>query len=670
MLTLVLTDVLAVVLALLSAVLVGFVARRILDTPVGWPRSLIVGLLVFAAGFPLAGWVLDESGVLPEGGQTDDARTALVAIAILLLALAWVFALGVAALVALEALFPTRPLSNPLAVIRAAGRRSRRTRRYLQILGIASRHGIGWMFTGSSRATQELTTAQQRAQALVSAINDSGVSFVKLGQVLSTRRDMIPEPYISALGSLQSSATTLAWSEIRGVIQTEIGGSLDTVFASVDEVPLAAASVAQVHTATLLDGTPVVVKVQRPTARAQVTADVDIILRLAQRAETRTNVGRNLRLESVARGFTATLLDELDYRIEATNTEMIRSSLAKIEGETEPVGISVPRLFPAASSARLLTMELVDGVPLSRAGAELDAMPAEERTALATRLMGAVVEQMLVQGVFHADLHPGNAILREDGSLGLIDFGAIGILEHSQRRRLTALFLAAASDDDVAATDALLLIVDTPDDLDVDAFRHDIGVVLTSEQYRPAGSGSIFTRMVDVIRENRIALPGDLASAFRSLATLEGCLKVIDPGYDMMRQALQLLPNLLQHAQSLPRTATSAQARAAVLAEMTSTLPHRVDAVLSSVEDGTLAIRVKTLDESERSFVRATTSHVVGTLVSIAAVVIAVVLIVSDTGPILVGSVGLFDLVGSLIGFFGFLGLLRAVRQTFVGRQR
>lgn len=263
MLTLVLTDVLAVVLALLSAVLVGFVARRILDTPVGWPRSLIVGLLVFAAGFPLAGWVLDESGVLPEGGQTDDARTALVAIAILLLALAWVFALGVAALVALEALFPTRPLSNPLAVIRAAGRRSRRTRRYLQILGIASRHGIGWMFTGSSRATQELTTAQQRAQALVSAINDSGVSFVKLGQVLSTRRDMIPEPYISALGSLQSSATTLAWSEIRGVIQTEIGGSLDTVFASVDEVPLAAASVAQVHTATLLDGTPVVVKVQR-----------------------------------------------------------------------------------------------------------------------------------------------------------------------------------------------------------------------------------------------------------------------------------------------------------------------------------------------------------------------------------------------------------------------
>nr|WP_315268355.1 AarF/UbiB family protein [Microbacterium lemovicicum] len=661
------TDVLTVVLALLSALLVGFVARRTLATPVGWPRSIIVGLLVFLTGPAFANWVVDEAAILPASGETGDARIAFVAIGLVIIALAWIFALGVAILVGLEAIFPTRPLSNPITVIRAASRRAKRSRRYLQIVGIASRHGIGWMFSGSNRAAHELTTSQQRAQALVRAINASGVSFVKLGQVLSTRRDMIPEPYISALGSLQSSATTLEWAEIREVIRAEVPGDVDAVFASIDEVPLAAASVAQVHTATLIDGTPVVVKVQRPTARAQVTADVDIILRLAERAETRTRIGRNLRLQSVARGFTTSLLDELDYRIEATNTEMIRRSLAKISSDHESIGISVPRLFPAASSARLLTMELVDGVPLSRAADRLDALPKERRTALAARLMGAVVEQMLVHGVFHADLHPGNAILREDGTLGLIDFGAVGILEHSQRQRLTALLLAAASEDDVAATDALLLIVDAPSDLDVDAFRHDIGVVITSEQYRPSGSGSIFTRMVDVIRENRIGLPGDLAAAFRSLATLEGCLKVIDPDFDMMRQALLLVPKLLRRVQSLPRAATSAQARAAVLAEMVGTLPHRADAVLSGIENGTLAIRVKSLDGPERAFLTSTTSLVVGTVVSIAAVVVAVVLIVSDTGPMLVGQVGMFDLLGAVIGFFGFLGLLRAVRQTFVG---
>lgn len=667
-----LDDILTVVIALVFAVLAGFVARRILDTHVGWPRSILVGLVIFFAGFPFAAWVLDSTGILPTG-TTDDLRTALVAIAIIVLSLAWVFALGVALLVASEALFPTRAIPNPITVFRAAIRRRKRTRRYLQILAIASRHGAGWIFTGGSAAQHELTTRQQRAQSMVAAINESGVSFVKLGQVLSTRRDLIPEPYISALGSLQSSATTLPWQAIQEVIAHEVREPLDTVFASIDEEPLAAASVAQVHTARLTDGTAVVVKVQRPAARAQVTADVDIIMRLAQRAETRTRFGANLRLQSVARGFTSSLMDELDYRIEATNTEMVRSTLATIaeEDEGQRAEIAVPRLFPQASSARILTMELVDGVPLSRAKERLDAMSDDERSALATGLMSTVIEQILVQGIFHADMHPGNVILREDGSLGLIDFGAVGVLERSQRQRLSALLLAAASEDDVAATDALLLIVDVPEDLDVDAFRHDIGVVITSQQYMPPGSGSIFTRMIDVVREHRIALPGDLSAAFRSLATLEGCLRVIQHDFDMMREALAVVPKILRRSLSLRRTATSAQARAAVLGEMAGALPQRLDAVLTDLEAGKLTVRLRALqDNDDRGFVRGIASQLVGTLISIAAVVIAIVLIVSDAGPVLVGPVSLFDLLGALIGFFGFLGLLRAVRQTFRDARR
>lgn len=668
-----LTDILTFLIALLFAVLVGFVARRILDTPVGWPRSIIVGLLIFFTGFPFAGWVLDSAAVLPPSGETDDVGTAAVAISIVLLSIAWVFALGVGVLVGLEAIFPTRPLRNPIDVVRAAVKRNKRSRRYFQILATASRHGAGWLFSGHSKAHQELTDSEQRAQAMVDTINDSGVSFVKLGQVLSTRRDLIPEPYLSALASLQSSATTLPWDAIEPVIEDEIGGPINTVFAAVDSEPLAAASVAQVHTGMLLDGTAVVVKVQRPTARAQVEADVDIILRLAHRAETRTRMGRNLRMESVARGFTATLLDELDYGIEATNTEMIRRGLhaiAQQDGDAS-IDISVPRLFPAASGTRILTMDFVEGVPLSRAGERLHAMSPDEREALAAGLMSTVIEQILVQGVFHADLHPGNVILRDDGSLVLIDFGAVGILELSQRQRLTALLLAAASEDDVAATDALLLIVDVPKDADIDAFRHDIGVVITSEKYRPAGSGSIFTRMVDVIRENRIALPGDLASAFRSLATLEGCLRVIEQDFDMMRQAMDLVPRLLRRTVSLKRTATSAQARAAIMAQMVSSLPQRLDALMSNVEDGSFSIRLKAFgDQADQGFLRALTSQFVSTLVSIAAVVVAVVLIVSSAGPQLVGGVTLFDLLGAVIGFFGFLGVLRVVRQTFVKPRR
>ena len=660
------TDVLTVVLAIVSAVLVGFVARRILDSPVGWPRSIVVGLLVFATGLPFASWLVDQTGLLIDG-ETRSVRDAFIALAVVLLSVAWVFALGIGVLVALEVVFPTRPLPNPVDVVRAAIRQRKRTRRYVQIVGIATRHGAGWIFHGRSGIQHELTTSEQRARALVSTINESGVTFVKLGQVLSTRRDLVPEPYLSALASLQSGATTLPWETIRPVIEEALGAPLETVFTSVDPEPLAAASVAQVHRAVLLDGTAVVVKVQRPAARAQVEADADIIVRLAHRAEQRTHMGHDLRIESVARGFTATLLDELDYRIEAGNVEMIRHTLVD---SAAPDTISVPRVYPEASGSRVLTMELVDGEPLSRAGDELAALSTEQRQELATGLMMTVLEQILVHGVFHADLHPGNVILRRDGTLGLIDFGAVGVIERSQRSYLTALMLAAVSEDDIAATEALLLIVDVPADADLDALRHDVGVVITTERFRPGGNGSIFTRLLDVIRQHRIALPGDLAAAFRSFATLEGCLKVLDPGFDMFEQALPMVPKLLRRDRSLKRTITSAQAQAAVGAARLRALPGRLDALLSGIESGSFGIKLKAFsDEAGQTFVQRIASELVGTLISIAAVVIAVVLIVTDAGPVFRDGLRLFDLFGAFIGFLGFLGLLRVVRQIFIRRR-
>lgn len=667
-----LTDILTVIAGLLSAVLVGFVARRVLDTPVGWPRSIVVGLIVFVTGLPFAAWVLGQTTLLPNG-ETDDVRDALLATAVIALSVAWVFAAGVATLVALEGIFPTRPLPNPIDVVRGALRQRKRTRRYLQILAIASRHGAGWLFRGRSRVEEHTTdtTSVQRAAAIVATINDAGVSFVKLGQVLSTRRDLLPEPYLGALSSLQTNATTLPWSTIRDVIEHDLGAPLDTVFAAIDPEPLAAASVAQVHTAELLDGTPVVVKVQRPAAREQVEADVDIILRLAHRAETHTRMGHDLRLESVARGFTSTLLEELDYRVEARNMAMIRSTLDAIDEADPPRAglITVPQVYATGSGQRMLTMGLVDGVPLSHAAARLAELDATERERLATVLMSTVIEQILVYGVFHADLHPGNVILRDDATLGLIDLGAIGIVERSARQHLAALLLAALSENDMAATDALLLIVDVPDDVDVDAFRHDIGIVLTTERFASGADGSIFTRVVDVIRQHRIALPGDLASAFRSFATLEGCLRVLVPDFDMVGRALPLVPVLLRRMVSLRRFATNAQAEAAITSAMMRTLPRRIDALLSGLERGTVGVRLRA-DDGDQGFLRSLVSESIGTVVSVAAVVIAVVLLVNGAGPDLGGGLGLFDLLGAIIGLFGFLGLLRVVRQLFARHRR
>ena len=667
-----LADVLIVVLGILSAVLVGFASRRVLDTPVGWPRSIVVGLLVFVCGLPFGRWVTEQTGIV-SGDRADLESSALVAWIVVLLSIAWVFAIGVALLVALELVWPTASLRNPIDTVRAALRQRKRTRRYAQILAIASRRGVGWVFHGHARSGTGHSTPAERAAAIVDTINESGVTFVKLGQVLSTRRDLIPEPYLSALGSLQSAATTLPWSVVGPEIEAELGRPIAEVFSSVSETPLAAASVAQVHTARLLDGTAVVVKVQRPTARAQVEADVDIIVRLAQRAEKHSLQARELRAESVARGFTTTLLAELDYRVEYSNTEMLRSTLRMIgeHAHADDVRISVPRVYPAASSQRMLTMDLVDGTPLSAADARLASMSDESRDRLAAGLMNAVLEQILVHGVFHADLHPGNVILKDDGSLGLIDFGAVGIIERSQRHNLSALLLAAACEDDIAATDALMLIVDVPDDTDVDAFRHDIGVVLTTVQHRAGGEGSIFSLMLDVIRQHHLALPATLSSAFRSFATLEGCLKVLVPDFDLAERALARMPALTRRALSAKRIAASAQAQAAVLSAYARKLPRRLESLASQLERGTLNVRVRSFAAADDQwFVGALVSEILGVLVSITAVVLAIVLVVSDSGPLLAPQLGLFDLLGAFVGFLGFLGILRTVRRIFIRRPR
>ncbi|WP_163568909.1 ABC1 kinase family protein [Fodinicola feengrottensis] len=652
--------VVVVAAAALFAVCAGMVARRVLGTPVGWPRTFVVGLVVYAGSSPFATFVAAAAGL--RGGPDHLSVSVLVAAAFILLAFGWLFAFGVAALVAVEAIWPTGSVPNPLRLVRDLVGRRRRTRRYLAILSIASRHGLSRVLRGRRVSQPEL---ERTPVALVAALNEAGVTFVKLGQLLSTRRDLLPDRYVEALSHLQTRARPVRWDEIRAVIEAELGGPIDTFFfAEVDPKPLAAASVAQVvHAARLADGTDVVVKVQRPTAQAQVRADVDIIVRLASWIETRTDWGRDLGAVALAEGFAQSLRDELDYRTEHRHMEMIR----KASGESL---LAVPLVFPTLCGQRILTMQRFDGVPVGDAASALAKIPDSDRRALAANLCDEVLRQILVHGVFHADLHPGNLMLREDRTIGLLDFfGSVGVLDRETREALAAFLQAVDNDDNAAATDALLLLAEAPESLDMRTLRRDLGAVVTSMRYQ-TGAG-VFTQFLDVVRVYRLGVPPYVAAAFRTITALEGALTLIDPRFDLVAYARSIAPRLGEELFPPEQLAAAAKSRMAAFLAVSRRIPGRLEAITANLESGRLAVRFRPFaDPDDRVFLASLVTDGVSALVAVAAVVSAIVLVVTDAGPLIAPNVRLDAFAGYVIGFFGFVLILRSVVRGFVRPRR
>ncbi len=239
-----------------------------------------------------------------------------------------------------------------------------------------------------------------------------------------------------------------------------------------DPEPIAAASVGQVHTGRLSDGTPVVVKVQRRNARAQVTADLDIVGRLARLLEKRTSWGRSLGLTALADGFAASLDEELDYRVEAANVRAISAAQAA------PGAVHIPLVHEELSGPRVLVMERVEGAPVSRAAEQLSRMPCERRSESPASCSRPCCARSSGSGVFHADLHGGNVVLRPDDSLALLDFGSVGRLDSTARDGLARLLAAIDLGDSISATDALITLLDRPAELDDQLLQREVGALV------------------------------------------------------------------------------------------------------------------------------------------------------------------------------------------------
>ena len=359
------------------------------------------------------------------------------------------------------------------------------------------------------------------------ALEQLGPTFVKLGQVLAGRPDLLPPAWTEEFSRLHERAAPVPYEELHRQLTEDLGGEPEELFHDFDPTPLAAASIAQVHRATLEDGTPVVLKVRRPGIDETVDADMRLLTRLAERAEERIPELSRLRPRTLVRQFSRSMRDELDLRIEARNAERIRANLSDDEG------LVVPRIHSRWTRERLCVMDFLEGPSIGewlRSGMPGDVDPAR----IADRGADAVFRTIFVHGLFHADPHPGNLILLPDGRLGLVDFGMVGHLSESRRDEFLDLLMAVVTRNVEEVADTLQGWSGA--DVDMDLLRQDCAAFIDRYQGVPLGDldvGAVLTDLITLIRENDLFLPNDVALLLKTFITLEGLGRQLDPNFVM-----------------------------------------------------------------------------------------------------------------------------------------
>ena len=419
-----------------------------------------------------------------------------------------------------------------------------------------------------------------------------GPTFVKLGQMLSTRPDIVPPAYATALERMQENVAPIPFEQVRGVVESELGVRLSKAFADFDPLPLGCASLAQVHRATLRDGSEVAVKVQKPGVGQQLASDLAMLRGVATAADHITKVGRSVHFADWLGEFQRTLMAELDYVAEAQNLERFGAHLAPYPE------LRVPRPVWDLTSHRVLTMELLQGTRVDQvSGLRRTEEPMQP---LADALMRGYLDQMFVHGEIHADPHPGNLRVTPDGRLAIFDLGMVANVPPRQRERLLKLLFAAVDGrGEQVAQEALAL--GTPlEDCDDQRFTREVGQLVSRYAAHSASmsEGRVVLELVRLATANGLRTPPEVSLLGKTLLNLDAVCRLLAPGFD----AKHAVEGHLQHVmRARLRQSLSSPSLASELMELQSLMrdgPRKVTDILDLVADNRLQLRVTGLEES------------------------------------------------------------------------
>lgn len=394
--------------------------------------------------------------------------------------------------------------------------------RAAHIAAVMAKHGLRELFSRPDES--EVFLRRQQARRLRMALEELGPTFCKLGQILSTRPDLFPAEYIEELALLQDHVPPMTESEVVRVSEQELGVPWEDVFESIDPKPLAAGTIAQVHRATLENGERVVIKVQRPTARTDIEQDLALLEIFAEKVGQRQALKDVVDMEAVFKHLSASLHRELDFRQEIDNIGRMRTVLADYNR------LAVPGVHQELSTSRLLVMEELQGIPIAQAP------EGPERIEAARQLLESFYKQIVVDGFFHADPHPGNLMWWKD-RIYLLDFGMVGAVDAALREHLLLLLMALWKEDTVFLSDVTLMMTGSVDrsDLDISRFQSEIGDVMAKFRKATLAEmqiGPLLQEMSAVAFRHGVPLPASLTLAAKALAQVQLATANLDPKLD------------------------------------------------------------------------------------------------------------------------------------------
>ena len=556
--------------------------------------------------------------------------------------------------------------------ISTIGRTYRHVQRYRQILTVLFKYGFGDLVESlkiekyveiglqiiSLKRGEKIETLS-RAERVRKAIEDLGPTFIKMGQILSTRPNVLPAEFIRELSKLQDDVPPFAFDEARRIVESELKAPLESLFASFEERPLAAASLGQVHRALLLGGEEVAVKVRRPNIRKTITVDLEIMFHLAGLMEKHLEGWKDQRPTAVVEEFGRTIERELDYTIEASHIDRFARQF-----KGDPT-VHVPEVHRGLTTSRVLTMEYVEGIRAT----ELTLLEKEglDRRKLARRGAVLLMKQIFVHGFFHADPHPGNVLFLPDHVICFLDFGMMGRIGRRKREDFADLVTAIVRRNETKAAEALLRLSTPGEGLDEDLLKREVSEFMDLHFHRPLKElelGKLLLQFLEMLSRHHLGIAPDLFLMLKALSTVEGLGRSLDPDFDITKEAAPFLRRIQAERLDPRRFAGDMAESGSELFRLLKEAPRELHAMIRQAKHGKIRMEFKHrgLEPMSAAYDRA--SSRLAFAIVLASLVVGSALIVLSGIPPKWCEIPVIGLVGFLIaGIMGFWLLVSILRH-------